>query len=89
MREYIDYLIYESLSRLLSGEMSLLKFRKEFYLLYLEIIPTEFLSNDEFSLFSEIDVVLERAVRLDETMSIALIRNLAQNFFGGNNGCHS
>lgn len=71
--------IKNGIDQLLSGELSVLAFKRVFYWFYLEIVPGEFLSNEEWALCTAIDRALDCiAVATDEQEFIEWVWNLVQ-----------
>jgi hypothetical protein len=79
MKDYIEQ-IHNDINRLLQGQMSLATFRQAFNFFYLELIPSEFLSDTEVSFFAEVDCVLEA----NDKKSIEQIRSLGQKYLAKN-----
>lgn len=59
----------DTVSRVLSGEWSVPKFQREFYRLYLEEVPGEMLSEDEWRFYAAIDKALSRITAAPDPLS--------------------
>ena len=59
MQEYKEG-IENAIDQLLSGELSVVAFQQVFYWFYLEQVPGELLSDEEWNLYSAIDAALDR-----------------------------
>ncbi len=81
----------DAVNRLLNGEWSVPKFQLEFYRLYLEEVPGEILSEDEWRFYSAIDQALNQVTTVPDPPSresrcmnyqefIELAQNLHQQY---------
>ena len=59
----------DTVNQVLSGEWSVPKFQREFYRLYLEEVPGEMLSEDEWRFYSAIDEALSRITATPSPLS--------------------
>ncbi len=78
MQEYKEE-IENAINQLLSGELSVVAFKRVFYWFYLEQVPGELLSDEEWYLYSAIDAALDRiAAAADHQDFIEWVRNQRQ-----------
>lgn len=76
MQDYIEQ-IDKAINQLLSGELSVVAFKRVFFWFYLGQIPGEFLSDEEWDLYSAIDsalVFMAVAAEPQEFMFIEWVR---------------
>lgn len=67
MEEYKEVL-EDMVNRLLSGQCSVPKFKAEFYMFYLEEVPGELLSEDEWRFYSAIHEGLDLTAAASSTL---------------------
>ena len=68
MEEYKE-MLEDMINRLLSGQWSVPKFKAEFYMFYLEEVPGEVLSEDEWRFYSAILAGLDRTAAVPDLLS--------------------
>lgn len=79
MHEYIEF-IAEMIDRLLTGQWSVTEFKNAYYTFFLEEIPVEFLSENEWLFYNAIHQSLDHAGGKDEREYICWVENQRQQY---------